>query len=110
MRGRAEAIKPQAPRAFGHAPRSISDQSCTQQRRCMYIVNVGREFETIPRVGDDMLSVSTIELIPSERGVVAEIFLATQTELARTIRVAQPRHAESRAELIVGACAAAHDR
>ena len=100
----AEAVEPEPLGVAGEAQRAVADQARAEQRRRLEIRIARREREAEALVGDDLLGVAAVEVVPGEACPVAEVLPPGRAVAAPAARPAEPRHAEPAA--VVGL---AHD-
>ena len=85
VRGRAEAVEPEAPGVAAHAQAAVADEARAQQRRGLVVREPVRDREAEPLVGHGVLGEAAVDVAPGEAGPGAEV-LAAAAAVARTRR------------------------
>src|ERR1019366_5929563 len=95
MRGGAESEQSHtiARRDASHTQTAKSDDSGTEERRGVRVIQILRQRENKIIAREGILSVASIHAVTSEGGQIAEIFLAAAAIAARAIRAADPGYA-----------------
>jgi hypothetical protein len=91
MRSIAEPVNPKASRIAGLAIRSVTDKSRAKQRCNLDVVVSLRQMETISRIRDGELGVTSIDRVTRKAGVIAKILSAGSAIRAIAIGPAKPR-------------------
>src|SRR3546814_11898170 len=80
MRGRAKAVKSDAPAVACHSQRAPADQACAKQGGRLHIGKTRRQRKAEMRVRNDMGRIAAIPRGAGELRMIAEIFTVRQAQ------------------------------
>ena len=100
----AEAVEAQPLCVTGEAQGAVADQAGAQQRGGLQVRIAVRDREAEPVVGDRVLRVAAVDLVPGEPRILAEVLAPRAAVAARAVGGAEPGHADP-----VAGCEPVHD-
>src|SRR3546814_7368386 len=95
MRGRAKAVKSDAPAVACHSQREPADQACAKQGGRLHIGKTRRQRKAEMRVRTDMGRIAAIPRDAGEHRMIAEIFPVRQALGTNPATLAKPGHADT---------------
>src|SRR5215469_8857528 len=95
VRGSAKSIDAKPWRVSRHAQTAIADEARAHERRGVRVIEDRWDRKAVCGVGNRVLRISAVDVVPGELGVLAEILAAASAVDARAVDPSQPRHADA---------------